>query len=209
MNLGINKAKKHIIRQKKRYLLLTILVGLSILLGIMFWFIISNNDTIMVKEHLTTFFTNISNKDNLNYVVALNNSLTTNLGYILLIWLLGMSIIGFPFIILLIGIKSFIFGFSISSLIASLGFKSIPIMIVYLFPHQPLFLLLLVLIGFYALSFCIKLFRYLFLKENINFKFVMRKYIKILLLCCIVSLILSIYETFVATYLMGLLSSLV
>ncbi len=209
MNLGIKRAKNHIIRQKKVYSLFILLVLISILAGALFLFALSKNDTMIVKEELSTFFNNIKMGNNINYVGSLINSIVTNLGYLLLIWLLGISIIGFPFILILIFIKGFILGFSISSIIATYGVKGILGAFLYICPHQLIFMVLLILIGFYACSFCIKLFKYLFLKQNINFKIAMHKYLKILFFAFVVAILLSLFETFISTYLIRLFTMII
>ena len=77
-------------------------------------------------------------------------------------------------------------------------------MFLHCFPHQLLFLIVMVLVTFYGSSFCIKLFNYLFLKKNINFKEVMRKYLKILLVSCVCCLFVSLYEIYISYYLLNL-----
>ena len=209
MNLGMKKAKNYIMQQKKTYLFLIVLTIVSILAGVLFWFIISSEDKVLVKDQLTNFFISIKKGNDINYFSSFINSVVTNLGYILLMWLLGISIIGLPFILIMMAIKSFIVGFSISSIIASFRIKGIVGSIAYLFPHQFIFLLLLILLGFYATSFCVKLFKYLFLKQNINFKEAMRRYIKILGLSCLVGIILSLFETFISIYLIKLFTLII
>ena len=209
MNLGIKRTKNNIMKQKKLYLFLIVLVIVGIIAGILFWFVINNEDKLLVTKNLNNFFECIKKGNAINYWSSLFNSLVTGLIYIVLIWLLGISIVGLPIILIIITIKSFIVGFSISSIIASYGFKGILGAFVYTFPHQIIFLLLLILLGFYASSFCFKLFKYLFLKQSINFKDAMRKYFKILLISLIVVLLTSLYETFIATYFIKLFTLLI
>ncbi len=209
MNLGIKRTKNNIIKQKKLYLFLIGLVIVGVIAGILFWFVINNEDKLLVTKNLNNFFECIKKGNAINYWGSLFNSLVTGLIYIVLIWLLGISIVGLPIILIIITIKSFIVGFSISSIIASYGLKGILGAFVYTFPHQIIFLLLLILLGFYASSFCFKLFKYLFLKQSINFKDAMRKYFKILLISLIIVLITSLYETFIATYFIKLFTLLI
>ena len=209
MNLGMKKTKNHIMNQKKLYFFLIGLIIVGLIAGILFWFAISNEDKLLVTNDLTNFFNCIKDGDSINYWGSLINSIVTNLIYVILIWLLGISIIGLPIILLMITIKSFIVGFSISSIVAIYGFKGLLGAFVYVFPHQIVFLLLLILLGFYALSFCMKLFKYLFLKQMINFKEAMRKYLKILLVSSVVAVVISLFETFISTYLIKLFTLLI
>lgn len=209
MNLGARRAKNSIMKQKKLYFFLIGLTIIGLLAGGLFWFMIHSEDKLLVTKDLTNFFNCIKEGNSINYGASLLNSIITNLLYVILIWLLGISIIGLPIILLMIATKSFIVGFSISSIIATYGFKGILGALVYVFPHQIGFLFLLILLGFYATSFCMKLFKYLFLKQMINFKEAMRKYLKILMISCATAIVLSLVETFLATYLMKLFTTLI
>lgn len=208
MNLNVKRVKNNITRQKRLYFFLIGLITVTLILGILFWFIIGKEDKLLVTNELTSFFTGIKDGNNINYLSSFFNSIITNLLYIGLIWLLGISIIGIPIIIILISLKGFIVGFSVTSIIATYGFKGIVGSFTYIFPHQIIFLLLLVLLGFYSISFCIKLFKYLFLKQNINFKDAMRRYFKILLISSITATFISLFETFIATYFIKLFTLL-
>lgn len=209
MNLNIKRAKNNIIKQKKIYFFLLGLMITGVIAGLLFWFVICDEDKLLVTKQLTSFFTCIKQGNSINYGLSFLNSFITNLIYIILIWLLGISIIGLPIILFMLVIKSFIVGFSISSIVSIYGFKGAAGAFVYTFPHQIIFLLLLVFLVFYALSFCIKLFKYLFLKQTINFKDAMRRYIKILLICCIAGILISLFETFISTYFIKLFTLLI
>ena len=199
-------SKNNMLKQKKLYMFLLFFSIIAIISGILFYFIISDTDKSNAKELIDNFFISVNKNEKLNYTNSLLNSLTNNISFNLIIWLLGISIIGFPIIILLLFLKCFVLGFSISTIIAKYGFKGVLKAFLYIFPHQLVSIIILVLLSFYALSFCIKLFKHLFLKEIINFREAMRKYLKILALVLLSNIILSLYETYVATYLIRLLS---
>lgn len=193
----IPNIKLHIENQKKMYLFLTILLTSGILLGIIFAFVINDVDKILVKNQLDLFFGLIKDGP-INYKDGLINSLLTNLLYLLGVWFLGISIIGLIFIIILLFMKGFIVGFSIGSILLNYKFKGLLGIITYLFPHQILNLIVSILLSFYAICFSIKLFNYLFLQRNINFKKTMNKYVKILILCLGSFIIISLIETFIS-----------
>lgn len=209
MKFNIKKTKNNILKQKKLYLFLIGLMVTGLIAGILFWFVISKEDKLLVTKNLTDFFSCIKEGNSINYGASLLNSVVTSLIYVVLIWLLGISIIGLPIILVMMAIKSFIVGFSIVSIISSYGLKGIVGAFVYVFPHQIVFLLLLILLGFYASAFCIKLFKYLFLKQMINFKEAMRKYLKILGISCLSVLVISLFETFISTYFIKLFTLLI
>lgn len=209
MKFNIKKTKNSILKQKKLYLFLIGLMVTGLIAGILFWFVISKEDKLLVTKNLTDFFSCIKEGDSINYGASLLNSVVTSLIYVVLIWLLGISIIGLPIILVMMATKSFIVGFSIVGIISSYGLKGIVGAFVYVFPHQIVFLLLLILLGFYASAFCIKLFKYLFLKQMINFNEAMRKYLKILGISCLSVLVISLFETFISTYLIKFFTLLI
>lgn len=203
MNKVIAKAKKNITSQKKKYIFLAFMALIGLLSGVLFIFFISKTDKSLVNEELSLFFTNL--KDNhLNYVSSLINSISANILYFIIIWILGISIIGIPIIIFLLFLKGFIFGFSISSIIAKFGIKGIFLSFFYQFPHGLVMLILFILISFYAINFSVRLFRMLFLKENINLNPYFKRYNQVMGICILVSIMCSLFEVFIAPILMNL-----
>lgn len=202
MNKIIVKAKKSITNQKKKYLFLTTIISIGILSGILFIFFISKEDKSLVKTELTTFFTYIQTND-IHYLTAFTNSLFSNLIYLIIIWILGISIAGIPIIIFLLFFKGFILGFSFSAVIANYGVKGILLSMAYQLPHALLLLIIFLLIGFYAINFSIRLFRNLFLKEQINLGPYFKRYNQIAIISIIGILICSLLETFLSPVFMN------
>lgn len=202
MNKVIAKAKNNINNQKKEYLFLSIITLLGIISGILFIFFISNTDKLLVKDELILFFTNLK-ENNLDYISSLINSFSSNLLYFIIIWVLGISIIGIPIIIFMLFFKGFIFGFSISSIINIMGFKGILVAISYHLPHNLILLILYLLISFYAINFSVRLFRLLFLKENLNLNSYFKRYNQIIIFCLLISIFCSLLEVFLTPILIN------
>lgn len=208
MNNKLYAAKNSIIKQKKLYRIIITLMIFGIISGILFIFFISKESKTKALESIKNFFDLMNTSTGVNYGKSLLNTLVNNIGYVLLIWLLGISIIGLPITIVLAFMKSFIIGFSISSIISCYKAKGILGAFLYVFPHQIIILFIYLLLSFYSISFSIKLFKSLFLKQTINFRVVMQKYIKILLISLIGIIIVSLYEVFISTYFIKLFTML-
>ncbi len=208
MNNKLYAAKNSIIKQKKLYRIIITLMIFGIISGILFIFFISKESKTKALVSIKNFFDLMNTSTGVNYGKSLLNTLVNNIGYVLLIWLLGISIIGLPITIVLAFMKSFIVGFSISSIISCYKAKGILGAFLYVFPHQIIILFIYLLLSFYSISFSIKLFKSLFLKQTINFRVVMQKYIKILLISLIGIIIVSLYEVFISTYFIKLFTML-
>ena len=161
---------------------------------------INKADKILVEDKLTTYFLNIKDNKNINYFGNLLNSFLNNNLYLIIIWLLGLSIIGIVLNNFIIFFKSFVIGFSIGSIINVYLYKGIIGALIYIFPHHIINILVYVVLIYHANNFSIKLFKTLFLKQDNKIKELMPKYLKILLYCFIALSISALLETFLSPF---------
>ena len=118
MNKKKTKLSDIILPNKKiNYFVVTVLI-LGIISGSIFLITLNNTDKSGAILQIQTFFKNIDSNV-INNGQALKNSLIINYIFVLVIWGLGLSIIGIVFNIFLTYIKGFVVGFSISSIILS------------------------------------------------------------------------------------------
>lgn len=200
MNKIIKRAKNNVINQKRKYLFLTIIMTIGIISGIIFIFFISKEDKSLVKQELELLFSNI--KDNkLNYGNSLINSISSNLVYLSIIWILGVSIIGIPVIIFMLFLKGFVFGFSISSIIVNYGLNGVILGFITQIPSNLILLIIYLLMGFYAINFSIRLFQVLFFKKEVNLSFYFKRYNQIALISLGCVIIASLAEIFLIPFL--------
>lgn len=191
---------KQTIKNKLLFKLL-ITTTISIILGLLYTAIISKTDREFIKESMNTFFNNL---DKLNYLDAFKNCIISNTVFIIIIWFLGISIIGIPIIIIILILKSFILGFTISSILYFYKFKGIIIAILYIIPLI-INLFITIYLSYYGIKFSKNLIGLLFFKKNISFNNIMKKYIKILLISFIIVLISSIIEIYIIPSLLNFL----
>ena len=186
--------KQYFIVSKKMYLFLFILFIIAIIAGSVFSITLNEVDNDLVTTYLNNYLNlvkekNIVFKENfLNFI--LSNSITN-----LIIWLLGFSVIGIPIIIFLFFYKCFIIGFAISSIILRYKAKGILLGLLYVFPHHIISILLLMLLSIYALSVSINIIKAILKRKEISFKEITNRYIVILLIIFISTLLLGIYES--------------
>lgn len=200
----MDKLKIRIKLDKKIFLFLLILTIIGITAGAVFVSILNSSDQTLVVDHLNNFLSSIEN-NKLDCFLVLKNNLFSNISYILIIWLLGISVIGLPIIIFMFFSKTFILGFSIGAIISSFKAKGILFSIIYTFPGQVLSLLFILFLVMYAMSFSFKMIYVIFKKKTLDFKLIMNKYFKILLLVLIVIVLMSLYDTYLMPRLIKLL----
>lgn len=195
MNEASKKVKNKLYQQKKIYLSIIITITLGIVCGIVYNLILSKSDHTLITNQLNIFFDAIK-KNDINYIPMLINSLIGNLSLVILIWLLGISIIGLPLIYILCFGKGFLLSFSIISILTTYKFKGIILAVCYLIPGPIVLLLYLIFLGFSSAFFSKKIFSYLFLKQDISLRNSMKRYLQVLLVSVVVAGCCSLFDTF-------------
>lgn len=96
---------------------------------------LSSNQKQELIAYMRNFFQILHNKP-INEFSVLKQSLTNNLQTSLFIWLLGITVIGIPLILLLIAIRGFIIGFTVGFLIEQLKMNGILFSVISILPQN-------------------------------------------------------------------------
>lgn len=208
MNKKLNRGLAIIIPDKKVNTFIMFIIILGIISGSLFLVVLKDTDRNLVIEKINTFFTNI-NTNNINNIEAFKNAFIENIIFVILVWILGMSIIGIIINIFMIYLKGFIIGFSLSSFFLVYKYKGLLAALIYTFPTSIINILVCLLLGVYSVLFTINLRKIIFLKEkNYNMKKFIKKYFLLLILCIILILISSLTESFLVPSLLKLVIKL-
>lgn len=207
MKKYMDKLKSNIRINKNLFVFLVVIIAVGIAAGSIFVTVLNNDDKIMVSDYLNNFLNNL-NSNNLNYSGTLINTLIFTLGGALLIWLLGISVIGFILILLFLFIKAFALGFSIGSIIINFNFKGILIALAYIVPHHIINMMIFLLISSYALILSYRLINSFTKKKAFEFKGIFNKYLFILGFSLIILLISVLYEVYGAPKLINFIVSI-
>ena len=114
----INKATKN-----KLLTVLLILGTISIILGILFPAVITNDNKELIHESIKTFISGIK-EEKINFISGFTTSMTNNILVFFMIWILGISVIGIPLILGILFFKGFLVGFYFNNLWTSRNSKS-------------------------------------------------------------------------------------
>ena len=212
--MGEDKMKKYsniksiILPNKRINIFVICLLFLGVIAGAIFAGIIGMNDKTLVIEKIKLFIDNINN-NSLNSIHIFKNSISINLIYITIIWLLGMALLGIICNIFILFIKSFIFGFSISAFILTYSYKGLAISFLYLIFGQLLNLIIIIILTIYSITFSYQLLLLIFKNNsNIHIKKTIKNYFIIFIISIILSIISSISESFILPALIKLIIKL-
>ena len=203
----VDKLKSLFKVKRKIFVFLFVLMVVWIVFDSCLSLFLSVDDKTLVSDYLANFVNQI--KSSFDYFLMFKNSLLGNFLFFVLIWLLGISMIGIPIVLFLFFYKCFIFGFSISSIIINYGFKGILFSFFYIFPHQVVVIFLFLIISSYSLSFSIKFIGLIFKKSDFNVRVSFFRYFKVFMVCFFVLCLCSLYETFIGSYFLRLVFSLI
>ena len=205
MNMKLKKIKSIIVPSKKiNYFIFSVLM-LGIISGCIFLTILSETDKELVTSQISDFTTLVSGND-VDMMGTFYNSLITNVIFAVMLFVLGMTIVGLICNIFIIYIKGFVLGFSLASIIYTLGFKGILVSFLYIFPTQLLNILVILLLGIYSVMFSFNLMRQI--RTGKGSGRYLKKYSVIFVFGLIVSAISSGSEAFLLPNLMRLCSGL-
>lgn len=196
MNKKLSNGLAIILPNKKTNLFVMFVIILGIISGSIFLMVINENDKSTVINQITTFMKNI-NDSNINNFNALKSAIIENLIFIILVWILGMSIIGVIFNIFFIYMKGFMIGFSISSFILTYKYKGIIASVIYAFPTSVINIIVALILGSYSIIFTINLWKVIFMKDkNYNTGRFFKKYLLILGITTILVMLSSVTESY-------------
>ncbi|MGI6703343.1 MAG: stage II sporulation protein M [Clostridia bacterium] len=114
------------------------------------------------KEELISYFQsffNILDEQPVQSAAVFKQSLLNNSQFVLIIWVLGITVIGIPLILLIVGIKGFILGFSVSFLVEGMGLRGLLFALAAVLPQNLLIVPGILVAGVLGISFSISMLR--------------------------------------------------
>lgn len=112
----LDLTKEHIRKNIKEYLAVAIVFLIGIIIGVMF----INNVDESQKTQITDYLGNFTNSLNTDYEIdtkaLLKNSIISNLLLAISLWFIGSTVIGIPIVYVIIGVRGFCLGYTISSI---------------------------------------------------------------------------------------------
>lgn len=194
---------KHIQESFSLYTFTTVLL----VMGVIFGAIVVNSLGGVQKDdlfdYLGRFFGQIAQNEISGQQAMFNQSFTHYIKYIGLMWVLGLSIIGLPVILILLFLKGIVVGFTVGFLVNQMGWNGFLLSFVSVLPQNIILIPAFVIIGTAAISFSLKMIKGQFSKrmnEPIFPQFL--RYTVLMLLISLAIGVASVFEAFVSPVLM-------
>lgn len=201
----INYLNEAIKKERWVFIFCFILFITGLVFGSLFINFISKADKNELIDQLTLYINNSKQlSESVFGIKAFLADLLNNDIQLILIFILGVSIIGILFVILILFFKGFMLGTSLAIMIYKYSVKGIILAFLYIFPSYVINILIYILLCFFAVTSSKKVIKALMKKGSLDFKLFLGRY----LLSLIVSIFLMIISSFLNTYLTPVLIKL-
>lgn len=178
-------AINHIREYSSLYMFILVLFVMGVICGS----VIVNSLSFTQKEdllyYLSRFFGQVKDGSIASSYQMFLESLKHNIQYISLIWILGISIIGFPLILLLLFLKGTVIGFSVGFLVNAMGWEGFRVALVSVLPQNIILVPVMIFITVLSLALSTNIIRRVFLKQ-------VRQPLKPILIKYVVALLIAI-----------------
>ncbi|WP_243290141.1 stage II sporulation protein M [Bacillus sp. FJAT-47783] len=165
-----NQGFKHVfIQHIKEHSSTYLFVFVLFVMGVIFGAVIVNSMNMTQKEdlyyYLNLFFGQVSDGSVGSASEMFQQSFFHNLKYLGLMWVLGISIIGLPVILIMLFLKGMVVGFTVGFLVNRMGWSGFLLSFVSVLPQNLLLIPAFIITSSTAIVFSLKLIRQLFMKR--------------------------------------------
>ncbi|WP_404458116.1 stage II sporulation protein M [Sutcliffiella horikoshii] len=155
----------HIKEHSSLYLFIVVLF----FMGVIFGAIVVNSMNFSQKQdlfvYLSRFFGQVEEGQFASSKDIFFQSYFHNIKYVLLMWVLGISIIGLPVILILLFLKGVVVGFTVGFLVNQLSWKGFLFSFVAILPQNMIAIPAYIIIGTLSVAFSLKMIRQQFVKR--------------------------------------------
>jgi len=179
-------------QNKKTFTFLITIAIVGLISGICFYFLLSESDKNNSLEIINNYINNITNNNLSTHFLTI---FLFNLILLIIMFISGISIVGFFLCTLMYFIKNFTIGLFITLFTKASTYFTVPLL--YIFPAQFINIGLFTVLLYFSLSISLELLFSLIKGKIFNFKNVGKKYSLIFLIIIGLLALTTIYETYI------------
>lgn len=112
---------KHILNNKKEYVIVTLLFIIGIFVGVFFVNNLDESSKASMQEYLNNFIEKFKQIEKLDNMSFLKTSIIQNILFAIILWFFGTTVIGIPIVFGIIIYRGFCFGYTVSVCVTIMG----------------------------------------------------------------------------------------
>ncbi len=113
----------HIMNNLKNYIIVTIIFLVGVIIGVIFINNVNESQEEEISTYIQSFVDKTKDNASVDYIKLFISSIKSNLSLAILLWFAGLTVIGVFVVYGTICFRGFCLGYSISSIIATLGIR--------------------------------------------------------------------------------------
>jgi len=190
-----NMFTKHISEHKMIYFMLLLLFIIGFIIGSINAAFVREEVKMESQNYILDFVESLKTQE-IDNEILFQESINANIKPIIYIMLFGLVIIGIPFIFIYLGIYSYSIGFTVTSILSSLGIsKGIAFIFTLMIPQEIILIPTIIVIAVNAILFS----KVILNSRNINLKTELIKYTCVFIIGMLLALGISLFETYVGS----------
>jgi stage II sporulation protein M len=193
---------KHIEEHLSLYLFNVVLLVMGIIFGTLTIHSLGYAQQHDLYTYFQQFLNALSKESLIRPEEAFIHHLIQDVKFVGIIWLLGLSIIGLPIILVMIFIKGVFVGFTVGFLVHQMGMKGFWLSFFSVIPQNMVMVPVILMISVASITFSIKLATHLFSKTRTNQKLSLAKYVGLFTVAVFTLLIVAFFQTYLSPALM-------
>lgn len=157
-----------------------------------------------IMQQLGSFLNTLTDSTDISGQVSFVDSLSLHLKWILLIWLLGLSVIGLPLIFVLDFLKGVLIGFTVGYLVGQFSWEGVLFSLVTVAPQNLIVVPLIIICSVTAAAFSISMVKSQFIRGHKQ-GFMLQAFLRSIIITvgiCLFIVGISAYESYLSPYLM-------
>lgn len=198
-----NQSMKQFMREN---LSLYVFVSVLFVIGVVFGAVMVNALSLEQKQemtrHLGSFFHELNGGATYDGAQSFKSAFAVHMKWILLIWLLGLSIIGLPIILILDFLKGVLIGFTVGYLVGQMSWKGMLFALASIAPQNLIVIPALLICSVSAMAFSISMIKNRFIQRRGTIYHPFVKYTNITLLMGGLLLVAALWEGYMSPQLM-------
>lgn len=200
-NLG-DTLRLHVKNQMSLYLFITVLFMMGVVFGAVVVNTLSPTQKEGLLEYLGYFFRGLDQNTIAEPKIAFQHSMGDHLKTLGLMWILGLSIIGIPLILILIFLKGLVIGFTVGFLVSQLSWRGLWFAFLSVVPQNLLVVPAMIIIAVSGIHFSLLLVRNRLISRRGTIYPEFLAYSSLVMAMAVVLVFASLFEAYLSPVLM-------
>jgi len=196
MPLMGQSVKTHVQEHLSIYVFVTVVFTVGVVFGAVLVSALTLDMNQDIARHLGNFFVNLGEETTIDPVRSFWSIFSLNIKWLLLIWLLGMSVVGLPLVLLLDFLKGALVGFTVSFMITEYGWNGVLFSLTGILPQNLVLIPVMLIASAMAMIFTLYLVKNRFLKNGGSLSKPFSRYCLVTLLLGLLVAATSFFEAY-------------